>query len=85
MSGLDLARAVRRRFPEIVVLLTSGYSSSAQDAVRHGFAVLPKPYDLAALQRALAAVRKAAGILSAKSTGKPPGNRQTPPLVPSDT
>ena len=61
MSGLDLARAVRRRFPEIVVLLTSGYSSSAQDAVRHGFAVLPKPYDLAALQRALAAALKAAG------------------------
>ncbi len=61
MSGLDLARAVRRRFPEIVVLLTSGYSSSAQDAVRHGFAVLPKPYDLAALQRALGAARKAAG------------------------
>jgi two-component system NtrC family sensor kinase len=61
MSGLDLARALRQRFPEIVVLLTSGYSSSAQDAVRQGFAVLPKPYDLAALQRALAAARKGAG------------------------
>jgi two-component system NtrC family sensor kinase len=61
MNGLDLARSVRRRFPGIVVLLTTGYSSSAQDAVRQGFAVLPKPYDLAALQRALAAARKAAG------------------------
>jgi two-component system NtrC family sensor kinase len=70
MNGLDLARAVRRRFPEIVVLLTSGYSSSAQDAVRHGFAVLPKPYDLAALQRALAAARKAAGK---------PGRQASPP------
>ena len=70
MSGLDLARAVRRRFPEIVVLLTSGYSSSAQDAVRHGFAVLPKPYDLAALQRALAAAGKGAG--KAKRQATPP-------------
>jgi two-component system, NtrC family, sensor kinase len=72
MSGLDLARAVRQSFPEIVVLLTSGYSSSAQDAVRQGFAVLPKPYDLGALQRALAAARKAAGK----------GGRRTAPPVP---
>ncbi|HEY7890267.1 MAG TPA: hypothetical protein VIC29_18755, partial [Steroidobacteraceae bacterium] len=70
MSGLDLARAVRQRFPEIVVLLTSGYSSSAQE--RQGFAVLPKPYDLATLQRALAAARKAAGK----------GGRQAAPPVP---
>src|SRR5262249_43555205 len=72
MSGLDLARALRQRFPEIVVLLTSGYSSSAQDAVRQGFAVLSKPYDLAALQRALAAARKTAGK----------GGRRAAPPVP---
>ncbi|HMG77329.1 MAG TPA: ATP-binding protein [Xanthobacteraceae bacterium] len=53
MNGLELADAIRRRFPHIVVLLTTGYSSSAQDAVRQGFAVLQKPYDLAALDRAL--------------------------------
>jgi two-component system NtrC family sensor kinase len=68
MNGLDLADAVRRRFPGIVVLLTTGYSSSAQDAVRQGFAVLQKPYDLAALQRALREAPKAAA-------------RQTPPAV----
>jgi two-component system NtrC family sensor kinase len=60
MNGLDLADAVRRRFPAIIVLLTTGYSSSAQDAVRRGFAVLQKPYDLAALQRALREAHKAA-------------------------
>ncbi len=60
MNGLDLAKAVRRRFPNIVVLLTTGYSSSAQDAVRQGFQVLQKPYDLAALERALRAARKSA-------------------------
>jgi two-component system NtrC family sensor kinase len=60
MNGLDLAEAVRQRFPKIVVLLTTGYSSSAQDAVRRGFEVLQKPYDLAALERALRAARETA-------------------------
>jgi len=59
MNGLELADAVRRRFPHIVVLLTTGYSSSAQDAVRQGFAVLQKPYDLAALDRALREAQRA--------------------------
>jgi two-component system, NtrC family, sensor kinase len=60
MNGLELAAEVRRRFPKIAVLLTTGYSSSAQDAVRQGFEVLHKPYDLSALQRALQTARKAA-------------------------
>ncbi len=60
MNGLQLADAVRRRYPDITVLLTTGYSSSAQDAVRRGFAVLPKPYDLAGLERALREARGAA-------------------------
>jgi two-component system NtrC family sensor kinase len=59
MNGLELADAIRRRFPHIVVLLTTGYSSSAQDAVRQGFAVLQKPYDLAALDRALREAQRA--------------------------
>jgi two-component system, NtrC family, sensor kinase len=71
MNGLELAKAVRRRFPNIVVLLTTGYSSSAQDAVRQGFEVLPKPYDLAALQRALWAARKAAGEIGATAARAP--------------
>ena len=60
MNGLELADAIRRRFPHIVVLLTTGYSSSAQDAVRQGFAVLQKPYDLAALDRALREAQRVA-------------------------
>jgi two-component system, NtrC family, sensor kinase len=61
LNGLELAKILRRRFPRIVVLLTTGYSSSAQDAVREGFEVLQKPYDIAALERALIAALKAAG------------------------
>jgi two-component system, NtrC family, sensor kinase len=59
MNGLELADRVRRRFPDIPMLLTTGYSSSGQDAVRGGFQVLQKPYDLAALERALAGARGA--------------------------
>jgi two-component system, NtrC family, sensor kinase len=59
MNGLQLADAVRRRYPDVAVLLTTGYSSSAQDAVRLGFAVLQKPYDLAGLERALRRARDA--------------------------
>jgi signal transduction histidine kinase/ActR/RegA family two-component response regulator len=59
MNGLELADAIRQRFPQVVVLLTTGYSSSAQDAVRQGFAVLQKPYDLAALDRALREAQRA--------------------------
>jgi two-component system NtrC family sensor kinase len=58
LNGLDLAKELRQRFPGIAVLLTTGYSSSAQDAVREGFEVLQKPYDLAALERALLSVFK---------------------------
>ena len=53
MNGLELAEAVRRKYPKLAVLLTTGYSSSAQDALRRGFDVLQKPYNIAALEHAL--------------------------------
>ncbi len=49
MTGLELGHAVRQLYPEMPVLLTTGYSSSAQDAVSQGFVVLQKPFDIAAL------------------------------------
>ena len=51
MNGLDLAREIGARLPTIPVLLTTGYSASAQDAVRQGVVVLQKPYDLESLRR----------------------------------
>jgi len=50
-NGLDLARDVGDRFPDVPVLLTTGYSASAQEAVRLGLAVLQKPYALDDLRR----------------------------------
>ncbi|HEX3973371.1 MAG TPA: response regulator [Stellaceae bacterium] len=50
MNGLELARAVRRGFPALPVLLMSGYSRSAQEAMDEGFALLAKPFQREALQ-----------------------------------
>ncbi|MGH6727924.1 MAG: ATP-binding protein [Pseudolabrys sp.] len=50
-NGLDLAREIATHYPIIPVLLTTGYSASAQDAVRQGVIVLQKPYDLESLRR----------------------------------
>jgi two-component system, NtrC family, sensor kinase len=51
MNGLELGHAVRRLYPAMPVLLTTGYSDSAHD-------VLPKPFDLAGLEQALREARK---------------------------
>jgi PAS domain S-box-containing protein len=59
MDGLQLARHIRERWPDLPVLLASGYSQAAE---RMGaeFPILAKPYQLADLNRALgAAVAKA--------------------------
>jgi two-component system NtrC family sensor kinase len=54
MSGLDLGRWVRTQFPDIPVVLATGYSEQAAAAVREGFALLNKPYSFDALSDALA-------------------------------
>jgi len=54
MNGLALAEACRERFPELPVLLTTGYSDAAQ-AADGRFDILRKPFELAALERAIEA------------------------------
>ena len=44
VSGLDLARTLRDRRPELPVILTTGYSSYASEVVAEGFALIEKPY-----------------------------------------
>ena len=53
MNGLELGHAIRKLYPNIPVLLTTGLTSSARDAVEQGFVLLQKPFDLAALEEAL--------------------------------
>jgi CheY-like chemotaxis protein len=56
ISGIELALKVRTRFPELPILLTTGYSE--QVASSHGFPVLQKPYEMGALASALGNVLK---------------------------
>jgi two-component system NtrC family sensor kinase len=53
VGGLELARIIREHHPDVLVLLTTGYSQSAQEAVREGFSIVQKPYDLRELSTAV--------------------------------
>jgi len=56
ISGIELARKVRDRFPELPILLTTGYSEEVGGT--HGFPVLQKPYELDALAAAVGKLLK---------------------------
>ena len=52
LDGLGLAELCRERFPDIPVLLTSGFSEAAQ-AADGRFDILRKPFELSALEQAI--------------------------------
>jgi len=54
MSGLELGRRIRERYPQVPVVLTSGYSDRSATALQEGFTLLQKPYTLEALRLSLA-------------------------------
>jgi CheY-like chemotaxis protein len=49
MDGLALAREARRRWPDLPIILVSGYSQSAAAAMELGFPLIMKPYQMANL------------------------------------
>jgi PAS domain S-box-containing protein len=53
ISGLDLAREIRRRHPGLPIVLTTGYVEAAGGMEEGEFVLLPKPYSLEALAEAL--------------------------------
>ena len=55
MNGLDLAREVRRRFPKMPVLLTTGYSEAAS-LTPPDFPILSKPYQYQDLRDVMGAM-----------------------------
>ena len=65
IDGLGLAQLCRERYPALPVLLTSGFSEAAQSA-EPGFDILRKPFELAALERAIEQA------LNASETARPP-------------
>jgi CheY-like chemotaxis protein len=53
MSGVELALEIRRRRPNLPVVLATGYKEAARGAVAEGLDVLLKPYQLETLARTL--------------------------------
>ena len=67
MSGIGLAEACRERFPEVPVLLTTGFTDALQ-AADGRFDILRKPFELAVLERAIdAAVGKSRTEMQARA------------------
>ncbi len=58
MDGRELARRLRGRWPELPVVLTSGYAGLREELATEGFQLLAKPYTPAELMAALAAARR---------------------------
>jgi PAS domain S-box-containing protein len=64
MDGVELAQEIRRRRPDLPVLLTSGYAEGARRNVgAQEIKIIPKPYRIDELRDALAAVRQDAESL----------------------
>ncbi len=53
MSGIELGHAVKARWPDLEVVLTSGYSHVLAEEGDHGFELLKKPYSIDGLLVAL--------------------------------
>ncbi|TVV74526.1 PAS domain-containing protein [Sphingomonas solaris] len=58
MNGIELGKEIRARYPDLPVVLTSGYSNVLAQDGTHGFELLHKPYSVEQLSRIL---RKVAG------------------------
>jgi CheY-like chemotaxis protein len=59
MNGVELAQEIRRRRPNLPVLLTSGFAEAARrKAGAQTIKIIPKPYRIDELRDALAAVRQ---------------------------
>ena len=62
LSGFELARRIRAIFPQLPILLTTGYSEALVHAETCEFPVLNKPYQIEDLNAALTLARAASGL-----------------------
>jgi signal transduction histidine kinase/CheY-like chemotaxis protein len=72
MNGIELGEQVRRLYPELPVVLTSGYNSVMAASGHHAFELVLKPYTsdtLARVFRQAIAGHESTGIASPGSTG----------------
>jgi DNA-binding NtrC family response regulator len=69
-DGLDLAHAIRRQWPQLPVILATGFNEAAARATESEFPLLAKPFEAQAIHRA---VREA--LLASRSRPRRlPGN-----------
>lgn len=61
MDGLDLARHVARRYPDLPAVLMTGYSQAAAAVSAQGIALLTKPFTMETLGEALRQALRAGG------------------------
>jgi PAS domain S-box-containing protein len=67
MSGVELGQEIRRRYPDLPVVLTSGYSHVLAEEGRHGFELLHKPYAVEDLSKVLRRVTRHRSFTPLKS------------------
>jgi DNA-binding NtrC family response regulator len=53
MTGIELAQEIRKLYPDLPVVLTSGYSHVLAQNGTFGFELLHKPYSIEQLSRVL--------------------------------
>jgi DNA-binding NtrC family response regulator len=53
LSGVEFGQEIRRQWPNLRVVLTSGYSDILTQSSSHGFDLLQKPYSVEELSKAL--------------------------------
>jgi PAS domain S-box-containing protein len=69
MDGIALAQACQERYPNIPVLLTSGYSDAAR-AADGRFDILRKPFELSTLERAIETAMNGNGLTNGRGNGR---------------
>ena len=60
INGIELGKLIRSKYPNLPVVLTSGYSNVLAQDVTHGFELLHKPYSVEQLSRILRKVAEPA-------------------------
>jgi PAS domain S-box-containing protein len=73
VSGVELAQSIRSHYPDLPVVLTSGYSHVLAEEGRHGFALLAKPYSAESLARTLSSAMTVQAEPAAPGVAPPEG------------
>jgi two-component system NtrC family sensor kinase len=53
MTGIDFAKEIRRRYSDLPIVLTSGYSQTLSQTGSDGYELLQKPYSIEQLAAVL--------------------------------